>query len=198
MGNERRALAQYPAAFPGVIAVGATGPDDHWVKIFPWDDTDTKGSNFGTHISVCAPGNIIYGLHHSSSMGNYDSYWSGTSQAAPHVAGVCALLLAQDPERKPADLKRLLEDGAEDGVGDAPGYAGFRYPLRVRPAERAAQPKGGIIRGHGAVVPAARSEGWQRNPVRSGRAGGMGPGYSWSVLPIGAPSATIRVAAGPR
>ena len=125
MGNERRALAQYPAAFPGVIAVGATGPDDLWVRSFPWDNTDTKGSNFGTHISVCAPGNIIYGLHNSSN-GNYDSYWSGTSQAAPHVAGVCALLLAQNPTRKPADLKRLVEAGAEDQVGDAsldtPGF----------------------------------------------------------------------------
>jgi subtilisin family serine protease len=123
MGNERRAVAQYPAAFPGVIAVGATGPDDQWVKAFPWDTT--KGSNFGSHISICAPGNIIYGLHYSNT-GNYDSYWSGTSQAAPHVAGVCALLLAQDPARKPADLKRLLEAGAEDQVGDAsldtPGF----------------------------------------------------------------------------
>lgn len=125
MGNERSSVAQFPAAFPGVIAAGATGPDDLWVKNFPWDNTNTKGSNFGPHISVCAPGNIIYGLHYSNS-GNYDSYWSGTSQAAPHVAGVCALLLAQDPTRKPADLKRLVEAGAEDQVGDAaldtPGF----------------------------------------------------------------------------
>jgi subtilisin family serine protease len=125
MGNERSAAAQYPAAFPGVIAVGATGPDDRWVEQFPWDNTGTKGSNFGPHISVCAPGNIIYGLHYAST-GNYDSYWSGTSQAAPHVAGVCALLLAQDPTRKPADLKRLVEAGAEDQVGDGvldtPGF----------------------------------------------------------------------------
>ncbi|MDB5105647.1 MAG: type sorting protein [Fibrobacteres bacterium] len=123
MGNERRAIPQYPAAFPGVVAVGATGPDDQWVKSFPWDTT--KGSNFGSHISLCAPGNAIYGLDPANTS-NYESYWSGTSQAAPHVTGVCALLLAQDPTRKPAEIKRLLEAGAEDGVGDpsldTPGF----------------------------------------------------------------------------
>jgi subtilisin family serine protease len=157
MGNERRAIPQYPAAFSGVIAVGATGPDDQWVKSFPWDTT--KGSNFGSHISVCAPGNIIYGLHYTNTA-NYDSYWSGTSQAAPHVAGVCALLLAQDPARNPADLKRLLEAGAEDQVGDAsldtPGFdAHYGYgrvnakkslqagiPVALRPMARGEFPQG--------------------------------------------------------
>jgi subtilisin family serine protease len=123
MGNSRSATPDYPAAYPGVIAVGATGPDDRYVRSFPWDTT--KGSNYGSHISVCAPGNYIYGLHFSDK-DNYGSYWSGTSQAAPHVTGVCALLLAQNPARTPADLKQLIEAGADDQVGDpaedTPGF----------------------------------------------------------------------------
>jgi subtilisin family serine protease len=123
MGNERSDVPNYPAVYAGVIAVGASGPDDHWVKSFPWDTT--MGSNFGEHLSVIAPGNFIYGLDYQDQT-NYRSYWSGTSQAAPMVAGVCALLLAQKSDRTPAELKLLIEAGAEDGVGaislDTPGW----------------------------------------------------------------------------
>ncbi len=115
MGNGRTSVPEYPAAYPGVIAVGATDPQDRWVRSFFWDTT--KGSNYGPHISVSAPGNYIYGLS-PSNVTSYDSYWGGTSQAAPHVAGVCALLFAQDPTRTPAQIKSLIESGAEDLVGD--------------------------------------------------------------------------------
>jgi subtilisin family serine protease len=126
MGNERSETPDYPAAFDGVIAVGATGPDDNWVRSFSWDTT--KGSNFGNHISVSAPGSFIYGLDYKNHA-NFQSYWSGTSQAAPMVSAVCALLLSQSPGRTPAEIKRLIEAGAEDGVGDAsvdtPGWDRF-------------------------------------------------------------------------
>lgn len=157
MGNERSETPQYPAAFDGVIAVGATGADDKWARSFPWDTT--KGSNFGKHISVTAPGNYIYGLDYQN-FDDYRSYWSGTSQASPAVAGVCALLLSQGPGLAPADIKRLIESGAEDGVGadslDAPGwdkYYGFGRlnayrslmlirPVPIRPLASASPPTG--------------------------------------------------------
>lgn len=205
MGNERRALAQYPAAFPGVIGVGATGPDDQWVRSFPWDNTDTKGSNFGTHISVCAPGNIIYGLHHSSS-GNYDTYWSGTSQAAPHVAGVCALLLAQDPSRKPAELKRLIETGAEDQVGDAsldtPGFDthyGFGRLNALRslraglPVAIASKDPWDPDRGDGR----GDAEGFGRGP-KAGTRAKTARDMLGRMLPYGSPRVSIPAAPEPR
>lgn len=42
------------------------------------------------------------------------------------VSAVCALLLSQSPGRTPAEIRRLIEAGAEDGVGeaslDSPGW----------------------------------------------------------------------------
>jgi thermitase len=105
----------YPAGFPGVIAVGSTNPDDTRSHPFPWDPQ--SGSNFGSHISVVAPGNYIFGLDYQSNT-NYSVYYSGTSQATAHVSGLASLLLAQDPDRTPAQIKSIIEATAEDTVGD--------------------------------------------------------------------------------
>jgi thermitase len=114
MGNENTSTKRYPAGCNGVIAVGATDPDDSRSQPFFWGSS--SGSNYGTHISVVAPGNFIYGADYLSDT-NYTSYWGGTSQATPHVSGVAALLLAQDPGRSPSDIKLILEETAEDMVG---------------------------------------------------------------------------------
>ncbi|WP_294822398.1 S8 family serine peptidase [uncultured Flavobacterium sp.] len=114
MMNTNNIVSYYPARFNGVIAVGATNPDDTRTSPFFW--SVTSGSNFGTHISVVAPGNYIYGLSHLSNS-DYNSYWGGTSQATPLVAGIASLLLAQDSSRTPAQVKSILEETAEDQVG---------------------------------------------------------------------------------
>jgi subtilisin family serine protease len=126
MGNSNTSTKRYPAGCNGVIAVGATDPDDSRSQPFFWGAS--SGSNYGTHISVVAPGNFIYGADFLSDT-NYTSYWGGTSQAAPHVSGVASLLLAQDPGRSPSDIKLILEATAEDMVGsiseDVPGFDPF-------------------------------------------------------------------------
>jgi thermitase len=123
MMNENNSVSYYPAAYPGVIAVGATNPNDTRANPFFW--SSTSGSCFGNHISVRAPGNFIYGLNFNSNT-NYNSYWGGTSQAAPHVAGLAALLLAQDESRTPAQIKQIIEETSIDEVGspleDAEGF----------------------------------------------------------------------------
>lgn len=114
MGNENTNTIRYPACYAGVIAVGSTDANDNRSNPFSW--SSTSGSNFGSYISVVAPGNHIYSISHLSNT-NYSSYWSGTSQAAPHATGVVALLLAQNLSRTPALIKSIIETSAEDQVG---------------------------------------------------------------------------------
>ena len=123
MMNTNSNTVYYPAGFTGVIAVGSTNSNDTRSNPFFW--SSTSGSNYGSHISVVAPGNCIYGLNYQSNT-QYGSYWGGTSQAAPHVSGLASLLLAQNPSRTPAQIKSIIETTAEDQVGtiseDTPGW----------------------------------------------------------------------------
>lgn len=115
MMNFNNNVDYYPAAFTNVIATGSTDPDDDRSVPFPW--SATSGSNYGNHIDVCAPGNYIYGLSHASSTA-YGTYWSGTSMAAPHVAGLASLMLAVDNTLTPSLIKSIIESTAQDLVGD--------------------------------------------------------------------------------
>ncbi|TNE33749.1 T9SS type A sorting domain-containing protein, partial [bacterium] len=123
MMNENNSVTYYPAGFDHTIAVGSTNPNDERSNPFFW--SPNSGSNYGNHIDVVAPGNYIYGLSYSSNT-NYNSYWGGTSQATPLVTGLCALLLAQNPNRTPDEVRSIIRETAEDQVGksseDTPGF----------------------------------------------------------------------------
>lgn len=111
MGNEGRYTAAYPAAFPGVLAVGATNGKDKKVHF----------SNSGAWISVSAPGDGIKscGIHGEN---DYETM-SGTSMATPFVTGTIAYLLSFDNAHKitPYQMKALLEKTA-DKVDGATGF----------------------------------------------------------------------------
>jgi thermitase len=115
MMNYNNGVLYYPAALDNVIAVGSTNPDDTRTSPFFWDET--SGSNFGNHIDVVAPGNYIYGLS-STSNTNYNSYWGGTSQATPLVAGVASLLLSKNPNLTVDQIKNIIYSSADDLVGN--------------------------------------------------------------------------------
>jgi subtilisin family serine protease len=112
MGNEHEMgnPIEYPAALKGVCAVGAT------------DHADRRGgfSNTGKHISLCAPGVAIvsttptFSYTHGAS--DYDAF-DGTSAAAPHVSAAAALLLAEDPSLKPAQVIKKLQRSSDKVPG---------------------------------------------------------------------------------
>jgi len=115
MGNKNSDNISYPSNYPGVIAVGATNPDDSRTKSFFW--SSSSGSNYGEHISVVAPGNFIYGLSYKNNT-EFDTYFGGTSQSAAFVSGLASLLIAQTPTITYKEVKELIEKTANDLVGD--------------------------------------------------------------------------------
>ena len=132
MGNEREfgSPTSYPAAIPGVIAVGATNLDDSVANF----------SNAGDHITLCAPGKGIWstlptypgqfgfeavpgpgGGHPAEGKAlrrekNYDA-WDGTSMASPHVAAAAALLLAKKGKIRPEAVRKRLKQKADKVAG---------------------------------------------------------------------------------
>ena len=113
-GNGGSTSMNYPAAYPNVIAVGAT------------DNKDNKASfsTYGTWVDVAAPGVSVYSTfpnhrftlarENNRSQG-YD-IGSGTSMAAPIVAAVAALARSAHPGFTNADIRAKAES-TTDAVG---------------------------------------------------------------------------------
>ncbi|MFI7064201.1 S8 family peptidase [Kribbella sp. NPDC050124] len=80
----------------------------------------SRFSNFGENkINVAAPGENVYSTVPG---GGYQSL-SGTSMAAPHVAGVAALLRSLNPKATPAEVRGQLAQQAND-LACPPGSSG--------------------------------------------------------------------------
>ncbi len=127
-GNDGLARIDFPASHPTVIAVGAVDAQK----------ARASYSNFGPQLSVVAPGGNCTRDTDSDGfvdcifqqtldpavveLGRYDAFCycglQGTSQAAPHVAALAALLVSQG-FGNPAAVKAAIEQTAER-LGGAP------------------------------------------------------------------------------
>ncbi|MCF6324722.1 MAG: S8 family serine peptidase [Gammaproteobacteria bacterium] len=117
-GNENSSVFNYPAAYAGVISVAAV---DISKQKAPY-------SSFGSTVDVAAPGGYTgtdidgdgFGDGVLSTLGDdsgaavsfiYGVY-NGTSMAAPHMAGVVALMKSSNSTLTPAAVDALLQSGA--------------------------------------------------------------------------------------
>lgn len=116
MGNDGTRRSKYPAAYAGVIAVGAARANGEKVGF----------STSGNHISVSAPGYCIY----STSAWGDQSYedMSGTSMATPFVTGLVAYMLTFEPNLTASQIRSLLEETATD-IGPAGWDTGTGYGM---------------------------------------------------------------------
>jgi len=104
MGNDNIERRRYPAAYPGMIAVGST------------DEKDNKSSfsNYGDWMTVSAPGsNILSTLPTYMSSNGYGNL-SGTSMAAPLVTGLVALIKSQRKGISNEDIIRIIKNSSDD------------------------------------------------------------------------------------
>jgi aqualysin 1 len=103
------ACSSSPAREPSAITVGSTDSNDR----------RSSFSNFGTCVDIFAPGRNI-----TSAWINSDTSTrtiSGTSMAAPHVAGAVARYLELHPEATPAEVGEALARHAVPGAVGSPG-----------------------------------------------------------------------------
>lgn len=139
-GNDGRGQVSYPAAYDNyVIAVGATSYDEELASY----------SNYGSALDIVAPGGEMYttrgrftrdndengdgyvdGVLQNTTVDGSEAYYffQGTSMAAPHVAGVAALVLAHGNATTPDEVRAALQESADD-LGAAGADTTFGHGL---------------------------------------------------------------------
>ncbi len=102
----------YPAAYPGVIGVGAI------------DETGARlpSSQVGDYVDLVAPGGAVLGATRVRG----HAVWNGTSFAAPFVSGTAALIRAAEPKLSAEQVTRRLLATASPAAG-GPASAAYGH-----------------------------------------------------------------------
>lgn len=147
-GNTGRGRVEYPAAYDGSFAVSSVGPTKELAFYSSW----------GKEIAVAAPGGdksarygekggIVQNTIEPNKVDRVDGYlfYQGTSMAAPHAAGVAALVVSRGVTNN-AEVERILKETAEDrgdrGRDDKYGHGILNAGNAVKEAKQA---KGGFL-----------------------------------------------------
>jgi serine protease len=117
-GNENASQVDYPAAYTPCIAVGATG----------FDGVRAPYSNRGRNLEVMAPGGnprqdlngdgqpdgiVAQTFDPQQGFDSFDYVFAaGTSESAPQVAGVAALVRAVNPSLSARDVRLAIRNTA--------------------------------------------------------------------------------------
>ncbi|MCH8011878.1 MAG: S8 family serine peptidase [Candidatus Marinimicrobia bacterium] len=126
---------KFPASMTNTIAVGATESDD-----IRWNTVTENGSCYGLMLDLMAPAFVwttdLEGGQGASSNNYYDGFGK-TSAAAPHVAGLAALIRSLYPDMLWQKVKEAMTETAVDlgapgkdnyyGDGRIDAYAALSY-----------------------------------------------------------------------
>ncbi len=105
--QQQPGVANYPAAYPGVIAVAATMPDD---SVAPF-------STNGDFVDIAAPGHPILSTWDSRLSGSHGAGYnaiSGTSMSSPIVAGLVGLVKSVRTDLTPDEVEAVITGSAVD------------------------------------------------------------------------------------
>jgi subtilisin family serine protease len=134
--NTNEVLTHFPSLYktycdtPHNICVSATGPTSRTSLNGPWQNIDAPApyTNFGrSAITVAAPGgaaggsvtaacspfSLLQGLTICQT-GTFVVGSNGTSMAAPHVAGLAAMIMGQQGKLSPTAISAILRQTADD------------------------------------------------------------------------------------
>lgn len=116
-GDQTKAVAAYPANYPGVLSVAAVDAQG----------SISNFSNIRTRIDVSAPGQAVTSIY---GKGYAVGTLNGTSFGAPYASGVAALVRARHPRLTYQQVINRMEGTAEGGIGTGSGY-GMINPMQA-------------------------------------------------------------------
>ena len=180
----------YPAAYPGVLSVGAIGPDGSLASF-----SDTR-----TPVSVTAPGIDVTSAYPGTFPAAYNPGDNGTSFAAAFVSGVAALVRAYHPDLDEAQLVARITATADGPAGPGTGR-GMVNPVQAVTAVLPATALAGDAdaRGGGTSPGSGNAQGGGTSPgsgnAQAGGAQAAGPAGRVRIIRAAAPDRAARTVA---